>query len=83
MDKVFEAFAPSGTELPDISCGLFMGDRELIGQWVAENSHYWWPQQIKLFERKIRLVTPGALAKLRAAKATFSEAKKIIEDASK
>lgn len=81
MDQqIFEAFIPSGTELPDVTRGLYTGDPELIMQWVAENS---WcrPDMVRVIERHIKSVTEDELTKLRTAKNDLEDAKQRIADA--
>ncbi len=76
-DLVFEAFTPSGTEAPDYSAGLFVGEEKDIRAWVAEQSVHWRdrPDLIRVLARTVKHVTPKLLAELRAAKLQVEMAK--------
>jgi len=79
MMRIFEAFTPSGTEAPDWSGGLFTGDHQDIREWVALNSPYWRPDQVRLVERPLLHVTPELIAKMRAAKADLEKTKAALD----
>jgi hypothetical protein len=77
---VTEAFVPSGTELPDVSHGLFTGDDSTIKEWVASGT---WcrPHQVSLVKRQVRAVTQEGLSQLKEAQAALLKAQTILNSA--
>jgi hypothetical protein len=79
---ITEAFVPSGTELPEVSHGLFTGDDSTIKEWVASGT---WcrPDQVSLVKRQVRAVTQEGLSQLKEAQAALLQAQMTLDSARK
>ena len=79
MDRIFEAFTPSGDGSSDFRQGLFIGPPALIKDWVAETHDYCQAKDVRLVERRVTVLTDLTLAELRKAKKMVTDANRVLK----
>jgi hypothetical protein len=78
MESVVEVFVPSAIGQSDSSQGLFIGDADVIRQWVTLLTGYE-NARVRLLSRGVRKVTNETVAELRLAQDELKRAKLHLE----